>query len=117
MTKQHATRKKLRLIASDIYIAGDLYPLWDHRYDARFYNSGYYGWNWDATHVGAGIFVLCGYRNFVGKHLPERAEKILRNAQKWKKDDFKRTDKQNRRYINAARKKFFAALWDDARSK
>lgn len=48
------------------------------------YNSGVYGWNWDAYDIGGGVVVCTGYRNLTGEtvkysDLEERAEKIRGN--------------------------------------
>lgn len=39
--------------------------------DANGYNSGFFGWNWDAFRSGDGITVLTGYRNLTGQEIPE----------------------------------------------
>lgn len=52
--------------------------------DAYAYNSGVYGWNWDAFDIGGGVTVCTGYRSLTGEKvhytdLEEQAEKIRSN--------------------------------------
>lgn len=53
--------------------------------DAYAYNSGVYGWNWDAYYIGGGVSVCTGYRNLTGdsvkySDLELKAEKIRYNT-------------------------------------
>lgn len=56
--------------------------------DSYGYNSGAYGWNWDAFRSCDGITVLTGYRNLTGQDIPdsvidefeEKAHKIKCNG-------------------------------------
>lgn len=52
--------------------------------DAYAYNTGVYGWNWDAYDLGGGVSVCTGYGNLTGaiieyKDLEEKAEAIRAN--------------------------------------
>lgn len=57
--------------------------------DEYAYNSGVYGWNWDAYYIGGGVTVCMGYRNLTGVRvafadLEAQARKICENyALKW----------------------------------
>lgn len=57
--------------------------------NAYAYNSGVYGWNWDAYDIGGGVTVCTGYRNLTGESvqysdLEEKAIKIL-DSENYKK--------------------------------
>lgn len=50
-------------------------------------NAGDFGWNWSAFDIGHEICILDGYRNFIGKPLPEKlTERFEKRAIKLFKD-------------------------------
>lgn len=112
--KTYVTRKQLKnYFGNSIYRAGycSLYPLFSSS-DARFYNHGVYGWNFDVVVLyndcGQSIAITTGYRNMFGQELPERCKKIIKNAKKYIANS--PSYEQNFKYLNQARKKFIKAL-------
>lgn len=66
--KCHVTRKDIKNNYSYIM---DVYNTPDHLlyYENPFaYNSGTYGWNWDAYEIN-GVVIIKGYRNRIGKKI------------------------------------------------
>lgn len=112
--KTYATKKQLKnYFGNSIYQAGycSLYPLFNSS-DARFYNRGVYGWNFDVVVLyndcGESFAITTGYRNMFGKELPERCKKIIKNAKKYIANS--PSYEQELKYLKQARKKFIKAL-------
>lgn len=112
--KTYVTRKQLKnYFGNSIYQIGycELYPLFG-RSEAKFYNSGVYGWNFDVVVLyddsWQSIAITTGYRNMFGQELPERCKKIIKNAKKYIAN--RPSYEQELKYLNQARKKFIKAL-------
>ena len=70
--KIKATRKDINRMYRKVYSAGycDLQFIMNG-VEARFYNCGIYGWNWDCyTNSEKEIAITTGYRNTTGKRIP-----------------------------------------------
>lgn len=86
--KTKTTRKYINAVWQNIYRAGycDLQYIM-HGTDPVYYNTGVYGWNWDAyADYKTDAVITTGYRNMTGKRVPgdlvekytERAKEIIR---------------------------------------
>ena len=89
MTKQQTTRKTINNNFKNIYCVGYCglsYLL--RAFEARYYNAGIYGWNWDAYPINNTTIIVTGYRNMPGECLPyeltqefnKQAELIIKNS-------------------------------------
>lgn len=86
--KTKATRKSINYVWKNVYRAGycDLQYIM-HGKEPMYYNSGVYGWNWDAyVDAKTDTAITTGYRNMTGRRVPdeiiekytERAKEIIR---------------------------------------
>ena len=93
--KIKATRKQINYVWRNVYCAGycDLQYIM-RGYEPRYYNSGVYGWNWDAyTDAKTDAVITTGYRNMVGERVPneliekytERAKEVIKRQ--WTSDN------------------------------
>ena len=114
MEKMKFTRSDVHRMYNKVFQADycALYPLYESR-EAIGYNHGVYGWNWHLYAIGGGIAITSGYRSMTGAELPERARKILRNAEKHLKTYKPYSDYDKKQaYIKRARRAFEKALQD-----
>lgn len=86
--KIKATRKYITSLWQNVYRADycDLQYIM-HGADPEYYNTGVYGWNWDAyTDYKTDAVITTGYRNMTGRRVPDeliekytaRAKEIIR---------------------------------------
>lgn len=88
--KIKATRKYIRNLYNNVYCAG--YADLQHimvGYDATYYNSGIYGWNFDCyVDYSTDAAITTGYRNTIGVKIPreiidkyeDKAKEILKET-------------------------------------
>lgn len=72
MSKIKITNKELKNMYNEIYIINDktlcLYL------EARFFNCGIYGWNYDVYELDCDTCLITGYRNQTGIKIPYKLE-------------------------------------------
>jgi hypothetical protein len=111
MAKIQMTRAEINRLYKRVYRynISTLHPLFDG-FDAKGYNCGVYGWNFNVYPVTADICILSGDRGTFGDYLPEKAERILQNAKKYFRSvpEWRKREK----YIKVAKRKFIKALTD-----
>lgn len=107
--KTKTTRNILKANYSNIYKCGytELYYIFNG-VEPNFYNSGVYGWNYDAYTIN-NIAITTGYRSTIGKSIPrelikkysDKAKKIL-DKYRWVDYDTQQKElKENRiNFIN-----------------
>lgn len=88
MKKLQATRKDIKESYNNIFNVGycNMYYLLTG-VEPRYYNSGVYGWNWDAYEITPNICIITGYRNTLGVNVAtkdlvsyeDKAKKICQN--------------------------------------
>ena len=102
--KYKTTRKQIEYGYRKIFQAGycELYPL-DRYFETVAYNAGVYGWNFDVIAIG-NIAITTGYRGMFGRDLPEKADRILRNAKKYNEKNGIPYEKKEKYMLNACRK-------------
>lgn len=87
--KIKTTRNYLKNVYKNVYCAGycDLQYIFRCT-EAAYYNSGVYGWNWDAyADFNTDAVITTGYRNMIGSRVPDeliekytvRAKEIVNN--------------------------------------
>lgn len=109
--KNKITRKIINENYTNVYNVGrcgisDFYQ----SEDAKYYNCGIYGWNYDVYEIG-GIAVLEGDRGTFGKPLPKTCVKIIEKFRKIRQDlPWGELEKVRGR----AKKRFEKALIEDA---
>ena len=119
--KYKVTRKEICQNYYKVYAVGycGLQPL-AQLWEPVAYNCGVYGWNFDVYQFG-GIAVCTGYRSMPGKELPEAARRILRNAEKYERENrekrigtspevYAALRKNEERYMLTAARRFIQAL-------
>ena len=47
--------------------------------DAKYYNHGVYGWNWDAYELDENTCLITGYRNTLGDNIDREYTQIIDN--------------------------------------
>lgn len=62
--KRKITRKNINYFYDNVLVCNEIQNLLSYE-DARFYNCGVYGWNWDA-YIFGNTAILIGDRNFTG---------------------------------------------------
>lgn len=70
MKKLQVTRKDIKESYNNIFNVGycNMYYLLTG-VEPRYYNSGVYGWNWDAYEIAPNICIITGYRNTLGENI------------------------------------------------
>lgn len=93
--KQKATRNTIKRNYNNILNVGyaNLQNLL--RYDeAKFYNAGVYGWNWNAYELDKNTCIITGYRNTLGNDIDHNyIVKINNKAREIVKDSISYEDK------------------------
>ena len=93
--KTKTTRKYINAVWKNVYRAGycDLQYIM-HGTDPEYYNTGVYGWNWDAyADYKTNAATTSGYRNMTGERVPdeliekytERAKEVIKRQ--WTSDN------------------------------
>ena len=103
------TKKQVKTFYPVIFQAGycEIQQL-ENRFRKIGYNSGVYGWNWDAYAVNMDIAIVTGYRSLFGRDLPESACKILKEIKDHKFSGFS-NDKEEK-YMESVKERFISAL-------
>ena len=109
--KLKATRKDITNNFSKIYLINYKYGFLPDAFAYNSgYNSGYFGWNWDAYDLG-NICLIKGYRSFP-KHrrLPESAKQIIKDYEREVSGaNLSEREKIDKKYLN----KFIEVLSND----
>lgn len=108
--KVKVTRKEIEEGFRKIYRCGycDLQPLFSSS-DAKFYNAGVYGWNYDGVMIDVNTIILTGYRGMFGESLPDKCYKIIKKANKLY-EDYSITWDDRVKKIKYYKKQFIKAL-------
>lgn len=80
MQKREATRNTIRRNYKNIINVG--YANLQHllKYDdAKYYNHGVYGWNWNAYELDENTCIITGYRNTLGDDIDHEYTQIIDN--------------------------------------
>lgn len=107
--KIEATRKYIRNLFDNVYCAG--YADLQHimvGYDATYYNSGIYGWNFDCyVDYRTDAAITTGYRNTIGVKIPreiidkyENKAKEILNGTGWE-TIMERLEQNRREFFDA----------------
>lgn len=106
--KQKATRNTIKRNYNNILNVGyaNLQNLL--RYDeAKFYNIGVYGWNWNAYELDKNTCIITGYRNTLGsnidhefsKKIDDKAKEIV-NSNKNYEEKIKEIEELKQEFLN-----------------
>ena len=82
--KSTITRKDINFYYDNVLVCNEIQNLLSYE-NARFYNCGVYGWNWDAYTFGNTV-ILTGYRNFTGCRVSYSLQKEYSDKAKVIKD-------------------------------
>lgn len=103
--KTKTTRKYINAVWKNVYRAGYCNLQYIMRgTDPEYYNTGVYGWNWDAyADYKTNAVITTGYRNMTGERVPdeliekytERAKEVIKRQ--WTSDNVQAEFEQLRR--------------------
>ena len=104
--KTRITRKEIKQLYNHVFKCGycDLQNIC-YGLDARYYNAGVYGWNFDAYVIysdSESVAITTGYRNMCGDSIPyELIEKYDKNAREilktmWSNPGYRKQLEENR---------------------